>query len=139
MRCASVSSGLSPRSGSLCETTRPRFRSMTRTAWQQGQTTSSSDFRRDMSGSPFELVEAADPELFLDLDRLAVRQLRDQPQIVNLHASEREPLSEAGDEGVERRLEASLRRNRARRDAIVRVQPDLDVLPFFRRLIVHGQ
>ena len=48
MRCASLSSGLSPRSGSLCPTTRPRLVSMTSVAWQQGHVTSISDFSRDM-------------------------------------------------------------------------------------------
>ena len=36
MRCASLNSGLLPRSGSLCDTTRPRFVSMTSVVWQQG-------------------------------------------------------------------------------------------------------
>ena len=36
----------SPRSGSLCDTTRPRLGSMTSVAWQQGQVTSISDLSR---------------------------------------------------------------------------------------------
>src|SRR5213594_227082 len=46
IRCASLSSGLLPRSGSLCDTTRPRFVSMTSVDWQHGQVTSSSLLRR---------------------------------------------------------------------------------------------
>ena len=43
-----VSSGLSPRSGAWCSTMRSRLRSKTSVAPQQGQVSSSSDFRRDM-------------------------------------------------------------------------------------------
>ena len=46
MRCASLNSGLLPRSGSLCATTRPRLVSMTSAAWQHGHVTSISDFSR---------------------------------------------------------------------------------------------
>ena len=46
MRCASDSSMLSPDEGSLCEMMRPRFRSMTSTALQQGQMISRSDWSR---------------------------------------------------------------------------------------------
>ena len=44
IRDASCSSGLSPRSGSRCETTRPRFVSMTSDERQHGQVTSISLF-----------------------------------------------------------------------------------------------
>ena len=43
MRCASLSSGLSPRSGTMCSTMRSRLRSKTSVAPQQGQVSSSSD------------------------------------------------------------------------------------------------
>ena len=43
IRCASDSSGRSPRTGSSCRTTRRRFVSMTSVAWQQGQVVSNSD------------------------------------------------------------------------------------------------
>ena len=48
MRCAFISSGLSPRSGISCEMMRPRLRSKTRIAPQHGHGTSTSEVRRPM-------------------------------------------------------------------------------------------
>ena len=47
-----VQLGLVPAFGLVCETTRPRFGSMTSVDWQHGQVTSSSDFSRVMSVPP---------------------------------------------------------------------------------------
>src|SRR5262245_20405871 len=110
MRCASVSSGLLPRSGSLCETMRPRLGSNTSVAWQHGHVTSISDFNfAIVLSSRFSVLsslpgqnagESGRPELLLDLDRVTVGLLRRQAQIDDLLPPEIEALAEAGDERI---------------------------------------
>src|SRR5262245_53311912 len=139
MRCASVSSGLSPRSASLWPTMRPRLVSNTSVAWQHGHVSSTSDLSLAITVFPERAGEPARLKVLLQLQRRAVGQLRDQAQIDDLLALETEPLAEAGDERVERHLKAAARRNRRRRHPIVGVQPDLDHGPILRRSIVDGQ
>src|SRR6185295_17810441 len=116
MRSASLSSGLSARSGSLCEITRPRFVSMTSVLWQHGHVTSSSDFSFAIGllllGQISEhAVETVEFELLLHLERFPVGELRRQPQIAHLLFVEVEVLAEAGDEEIERRLHPAAGRN----------------------------
>src|SRR6266545_4934276 len=71
-------------------------------------------------------------ELFFQLQRLTVRQSGCEAKIAHLRTAEVEALTEAGHEHVERRLKATAGRNRPRRDAVIRVEPDLDVRPLAR-------
>src|SRR5438067_2248016 len=131
MRCASLSSGLLPRSGSLCEITRPRFVSMTSVVWQQGQVISSSDFSRAIAPSyviPRDVTtslhlmffadgkagEATLGKRHLQFERRPVGQLRRHADVAQLLTLEIEAVAETFDERVERRLKAAVRRHRLR-------------------------
>jgi len=78
-------------------------------------------------------------ESLLQLDRRAVWQLRDQPEIPVLHAMEIEALAEAGDERVERHLQSPAGGNRRGPHAMVPVEQDDHVVPVVRRSVVDGE
>src|SRR5262249_37057538 len=131
MRCASLSSGLSARSGSWCDTTRPRFTSTTSVAWQHGQTISTSLVSFAIGSSP---PAAAAQDETNRLTRAVGGRRLDAGDLL----SRREPLPEARHEHVERCLEPLAGRNLLPRDAVVVVHPDLDRPPFPPRVVEDG-
>src|ERR1051326_3091726 len=79
--------------------------------------------------------EAALLELLDDLDRLAVGRLRLEAHVANLLAPVIEAMAEAFHERVERRLKPFARRDLRLREAVLPVDPDLDVQPRRARAI----